>query len=217
MTSQVTLRQLAAKHLPLVTATHMAAFPRSALTLLGAEAVRRYYEWQLVGPHDVFPSGAFINEQCVGFCFSGVFRGATSGFVRRNRIFLAGRVLMRPWLILNPLFRGRIDAGLRLVKLHPKQQQTTSSLHQPKRSERTKEKSFGILAIAVDPKCQGAGVGRLLMAEAEDVARRRGFSKMHLTVSTDNAQAIKFYESLKWERYYRENTWNGAMSKSLLY
>lgn len=217
MTKHVTLRQLAVKDLPLVTATHMAAFPRSALTLLGAEAVRRYYEWQLVGPHDVFPSGAFINNVCVGFCFSGVFRGATSGFVRRNRMFLAGRVMMRPWLILNPLFRGRLDAGLRLIKLHPTQRRSTRPPHQPRRGELTKEKSFGILAIAVDPKCQGAGVGRLLMAEAEDQARQRGFSKMRLTVSTDNAQAIKFYESLKWERCYRENSWNGAMSKSLLY
>jgi len=39
--------------------------------MLGTEAVRRYYEWQLVGPHEVTAISAYINTELVGFCFGG--------------------------------------------------------------------------------------------------------------------------------------------------
>ena len=53
---------------------HLAAFPKSALSHLGQEAVRRYYEWQLTGPHDCLAIGA-IDEQgrMLGFCSSKNF------------------------------------------------------------------------------------------------------------------------------------------------
>lgn len=35
----------------MVAGVHVAAFPSSALTRLGSEAVRRYYLWQIEGPH----------------------------------------------------------------------------------------------------------------------------------------------------------------------
>lgn len=70
--------------LPAVAAIHVAAFPDSALTALGVEAVRRYYAWQLDGPHEVFAlgvdavqydnDGTIANKQLIGYCFAGGFR-----------------------------------------------------------------------------------------------------------------------------------------------
>ena len=45
--SDLLVLNLDVKDLPAVASVHMAAFPKSALTMLGTEAVRRYYEWQL--------------------------------------------------------------------------------------------------------------------------------------------------------------------------
>jgi ribosomal protein S18 acetylase RimI-like enzyme len=38
------------------------------------------------------------------------------------------------------------------------------------------------------------------MNEIEAAARQRGFSRMHLSTSPDNQQAISLYESLNWEK-----------------
>ena len=116
--------------LPEVTDVHLAAFPDSALTHLGREAVRRYYEWQIVGPHDALNIGAFDDERLIGFCFGGVFRGALGGFLEKNRTFLILRVLTHPWLLFNSLFRERASFAVqRLFKRrapHPTQATTHS-------------------------------------------------------------------------------------------
>lgn len=205
----VVLRSLNLEDLPAVARIHMAAFPHSALTLLGFEAVHRYYEWQLIGPHDSFASGAYIGNQLVGFTFSGVFRGATSGFLQRNRLFLIVRLLSHPWLATNPLIRERVNFSARVLRRKKSQDQTADS------PAREKIPSFGILAIAVDPLIQSSGVGRLLMAEAEGTARGLGFSQMHLTVSPNNNQAIRFYERLNWEKSRKAEGWSGSMKKAL--
>ena len=183
----------------------MAAFPKSALTLLGAEAVRRYYTWQLLGPHDVTPSGAFIGSNLVGFSFSGVFRGATSGFLKRNRAYLIMRVLSHPWLITNPLIRERLRLGARILG-------RTKRDGKPAGEQR---RSFGILSIAVDPSVQGSGVGQMLMRNAETAARTLGFNQMHLTVNPDNDQAVRFYEKLNWNKFQTVDGWTGSMRKAV--
>lgn len=206
---QVIVRNLKTSDLAAVAAVHVEGFPESAITLLGQEAVRRYYEWQLLGPHDAIALGALMDGEVVGFCFGGVFRGATSGFLRKNQRFLTWRVLTHPWLVTNPLFRERLFAGVRLIKNSLKRK---SSAPQQKMSPAS---SFGILAIAVSPQCQGLGVGKLLMQESEQAALRLGFRAMNLTVHPDNNQAVKFYESLDWEKLTHEGVWKGSMRKLL--
>jgi ribosomal protein S18 acetylase RimI-like enzyme len=203
------IRELRANDLRQVAAVHMTAFPESALTMLGTEAVRRYYEWQLVGPHDVVALSALIDSELVGFCFGGIFRGAMSGFVRKNRRFLIGHVLAHPYLMRNPIFRDRLAAGARVLR----------SRSQPKgpapRPPSQRLNHFGILAIAVHPGRQGLGIGKLLMAEAEHAARRQGFREMGLTVNPGNQQAVEFYERLNWTRFSKDSVWSGEMKKSL--
>ena len=188
---------------------HMAAFTGSALTMLGNTAVHRYYEWQLIGPHDLTALGAFIDNRMAGFSLGGVFQGSLSGFLAKNRRFLVYRILSHPWLLLNPIVRDRLSVGRKGL----------SNLMKPKRSslpsESARPRSFGILAIAVEPRLQGSGVGKLLMKRTEEIAHQLSFPEMRLSVHPENNQAVHFYENLHWERVIRNGEWNGEMKKAL--
>jgi ribosomal protein S18 acetylase RimI-like enzyme len=190
---------------------HTAAFPDSVLTRLGTEATRRYYEWQLNGPHDAVALGVFCNNNLTGFCFGGLFRGAMSGFLHRNKVFLAVRVITHPWLAMNPVFRDRLNLG--------------TSILTPRRSAEIRKQApslkgetirpFGILSIAVHPLRQGLGMGKILMVKCEAIAGLSGFHQMALTVHPANHQAVSFYERLGWERVITDGTWRGSMRKHL--
>ncbi|MFN2444316.1 MAG: GNAT family N-acetyltransferase [Vicinamibacterales bacterium] len=206
----IEVQPIGADHLQTVAEVHCAAFPDSALSTLGTEAVRRYYEWQLSGAHDSVALGAFVEGEVGGFCVGGVFRGKMSGYLRQNRWFLISRLARHPWLIARTSFRARLVSALRILKLLP-QPKNAVALYRD--SDPT---SFGILAIAVHPRSQGLGVGRVLMAEAEAIARRRGFRAMNLSVHVTNQQAIRFYEGLEWQRRPAPNSvWQGEMTKCL--
>ncbi|NOT61804.1 MAG: GNAT family N-acetyltransferase [Acidobacteria bacterium] len=209
--AETIIRELTVNDLTAVATVHLAAFPKSALTALGKEAVRRYYEWLLVGPHDGAALAAFSENQLAGFCFSGIFRGAMSGFLNRNRFYLMVRVMTHPWLLFNPLFRDRLATGWRVLRRlsKPKPAQVTAT--PPPAAPR----AFGILAIAVNPAVQGKGAGKLLMLAAERIARQRNFELMDLSVSTENKQAIDFYERLHWRKVLKNGVWAGEMIKSL--
>jgi ribosomal protein S18 acetylase RimI-like enzyme len=186
---------------------HSRAFPESALTRLGLEAVRRFYEWQLSGPHDHEFVGIRRDGNLLGYAVGGVSRGAMAGFVRRNRGFLVRRVMLRPWLVCTCRFRGRLKLGLgSLARRKP-----SPPPAQPKAAGR----SFGILAIAVDPAAQGLGLGKNLMNHLEGLARAQGFDRMHLTVAVNNSGAIAFYERLGWMKHYSGGEWAGGMTKRL--
>jgi ribosomal protein S18 acetylase RimI-like enzyme len=67
-----------------------------------------------------------------------------------------------------------------------------------------------IYSIAVDPRARGRGLGRVLVEQAEGVARARGCDTMQLEVRVDNEAAIRLYESLDYlpiartENYYQD-------------
>jgi ribosomal protein S18 acetylase RimI-like enzyme len=209
----VQLSTLKAADLARVSEIHLAAFPNSALTMLGAEAVRRYYEWLLTGPHKCFELGASVKADMMGFCFAGVFSGALSGFLRRNRAFLLGRILSHPWLGINPIFRERATMGMRILRRFGQQPSGTPSAVAP--SVAKVVSPFGILAIAVHPDSHGQGVGTALMFEAERTARHGNFKEMQLTVEMSNQRAVSFYESLNWTKTLDQGTWHGEMRKAL--
>lgn len=201
----LSIRELRHSDVPHVASLHDAAFPRSALTRLGTEAVRRYYQWLLEGPHQATTLAAIDKDELVGFVFGGVFNGAMTGFLQRNRGFLLARVLTHPWLLTTPLFRERIALAGRLLS-----RRRVSSVAPARRA-------FGILAIAVHPAAQRSGVGKLLMTRSEELARSRGFDRMQLTVAKANQQAVAFYLGRGWDKV-RDGSglWTGAMSKKLV-
>lgn len=208
----MTVRTLTRADLREVVRVHRAAFTDSALTWLGAGAVHRYYDWQIAGPHLCVAVGVWQGEVLRGFCVGGVFRGAAKGFVRKNRIYLACQVLARPWLVVRPQVRRP------LVKVIV----NVFGFHHPAHASpltpqvtRPGDRSFGILAIGVDPHGQRRGVGTALMAAMETAAREQEFSRMHLTVRTDNLAAMHFYERLGWRKRTVDGHWQGAMERRL--
>src|SRR5215475_13577329 len=105
--AELRVARISHDELPEVAALHCRAFPDAALTRFGVEAVRRYYQWLLDGPHDAALVGAW-QSALVGFCAAGVFRGAMNGFLRAQRGYLATRIARDPRLLLEPMIRDRI-------------------------------------------------------------------------------------------------------------
>jgi ribosomal protein S18 acetylase RimI-like enzyme len=204
MDDAIVLRDLTVADLPQVTNVHLAAFSTAALTQLGAEAVRRYYLWQMTGPHDALALGAFEGVELAGFNFCGIFRGAMGGFLHKERGFLIGQILTHPGLIWNPLVRGRLRSGFYSAFWRKKR---------PARGAPAPAKDFCILSIAVHPSFQGRGVGRRLMEQAEVAALARGYRYMTLSVHADNLPAISFYEGLGWQKLFKPSGWDGGMIK----
>lgn len=185
------VRELVPADLPRVAAIHLAAFPDSALTLLGPESVRRYYQWLLQGPHDAVALGAEGASTLDGFLFGGHFRGAMTGFIQKNVLFLVLQVLRRPALWGRARIVNRARTAVRLLARRPRRAPSDPRASPPVRS-------FGVLAIGVDSLSRRAGIGRALMAVAEDRARAAGHVRMHLSVDPLNAGAVAFYERLGW-------------------
>ncbi len=60
-----------------------------------------------------------------------------------------------------------------------------------------------VLCLAVDPACQGAGLGRALMAHAEAVARERGHPEVRLYTNAAMAESLAFYPRLGYREVDR--------------
>jgi ribosomal protein S18 acetylase RimI-like enzyme len=208
--TSITVDKVKLEDLPEVASIHCAAFPSSLLTALGPEAVRRYYVWQLTGPHRVVALAARTEDGLVGFCFGGIFQGAMSGFLRVNQWYLAERLLLRPHLLLKPVFRQKIVAGFRIV-FRLRRSRVASQPELP----RLRKKPFGILSIAVSPKARGSRAAWELERHAAEMAKQVGAEDMELTVSTDNDRAIRFYERNGWVRIPAGPNWSGKMRKDL--
>jgi ribosomal protein S18 acetylase RimI-like enzyme len=197
--------------LPVVASIHLRAFPESALTQLGFEATRLYYEWQLTGPHNHTALAAVNGVPILGFCIGGVSRGALSGFLRKNRGYLVWHIAKHPWLVSNPIVKDRLKLALRVLR-------GKSSNKTLNATARVLEKpSFGILAIAVIPDQQRSGIGKQLMAEMERIAREQYYTQLNLTVAPDNISAITFYEKNGWIRVCENDggPWRGTMIKRM--
>jgi ribosomal protein S18 acetylase RimI-like enzyme len=187
------VRTLEPDDLVAVARVHRRAFPSSSLGRLGVEAVARYYDWQLFGPHDVTGLAAFDGDRMVGFLVGGRFRGSMIGFVKRNAPFLAARVLRHPGLLVHRRSLRSVGTALRLLA-RPFGHLT---VEQP---DRVPDGSFGVLAVAVTPGAARRGIGSRLEQEACEAARGGGFARMHLTLDPANEVGLTFYQERGWQR-----------------
>ncbi|MGN6696406.1 MAG: GNAT family N-acetyltransferase [Aquihabitans sp.] len=187
------LRTLGVADLDDVASLHQLVFRDSVLSQLGFETVRRYYRWQLTGPHDVEAFGLFVGHDLVGFLVGGRFRGSMIGFVKQEKAFLARQTLRHPIVILGSRGRFALRTGTRLL-FRPVKPTIVE------RPERVPDKSFGILAIAIDPNVQRSGMGSLLLDEAERRAAAMGMERLHLTLDPQSWGAAEFYRGQGWRR-----------------
>lgn len=68
------------------------------------------------------------------------------------------------------------------------------------------EKRATIANIAVDPGFQGHGIGGALMRFAEEKARERGFTDLHLATHVLLQENLSLYRHLGWEETGRDDT-----------
>jgi ribosomal protein S18 acetylase RimI-like enzyme len=207
---RILLRRLDKDDLDDVARVHRAAFPGTALTRLGDEAVRRYYLWLMNDAEEMYGIGAFENGQLLGFLFGGIVEWDNmSQFLRQNRSLLLKGFIRQPWLIADPLFRNRIGRGIRALTRRSPQAPRAIPVGGTKRP-------FDAVSSAVLPTCQGKGIGRKLMREAENIARQNGFNVMTGWLETSNAQALHAWESIGWKKLVKNGRWNGVVENWLI-
>lgn len=205
---RIQLRDLSHRDLPAVAGVHMAAYPDNLLSRLGIEAVRRYYEWLLYGPHDMAARGCELDGSLAGFAFGGVFRGATAGYLRRNRGFLAWRLLSHPWLVGRKDVRERFASDLRWLGGKPAVPAATAIP--------TTQRPYELLAIGVLPQARQTGLARALVEDAETIARSNNYARIAATVEAGSPDAVEFYEQFGWEKVIQNGRWMGVMTRLLL-
>ena len=67
-------------------------------------------------------------------------------------------------------------------------------------------RDHAILAnVAVDPSAAGSGLGRTLMDQAEQEARKLGLEKLKLSTHVDIPENVSLYEHLGWHEIHRSN------------
>lgn len=208
--TEILTRVLEIGEYPSVADIHMQAFKESFLSLLGRDLVIKYYEWQTAAPNDCSPIGAFYRDELIGFCFAGDFPDTELGFIRHNTGLILTQLMKNPAIILQQSFLEKFRYVLGTAW------DTIKTAARRKVQSTKRERKFGILAIAVDPKYRSAGVGRLLMAEAEKIAAEQGYKKMRLSVHPGNIRAVRFYEQSGWHRVFTGSTvWQGYMEKEI--
>ena len=201
---------LAKEDLVQIAELHISVFPESLLSAFGLNVVRRYYKWQLEGPHKCFAVGAYDQEALVGFSFGGYFQESMVGFIRENKTHIIFQLLTHPRLTVDPHF---LKMAWTILILTLKKHFTNYSRQIKVNTQRSK--SFGILSVAVHNRYRGKGVGKRLMEFSELIAIQNGFLRMHLTVHPSNSNAITFYEKLGFERWPENGSWTGSMRKML--
>jgi len=56
-----------------------------------------------------------------------------------------------------------------------------------------------IFRLAVDPRCQGRGIAKKLIAYAEEIARNQAYSSIRMDCYTKNQRAYELYRYLQYE------------------
>jgi len=205
------LRTLTQSDLPKIAEVHIAAFPHAAITKLGHEAVRRYYDWQFTGPHDLVAIGTFEGDRLIGILFAGVFRGALTGFVRKNALFLTTRLLVRPWLIVHEDIRTDLLLGIRLVMPKAAKKTSVAALQAPKTNAIVRY--FGSLSLAVHPDYRGLAA-IMMVREIERIALERHFGGVNLVTHPDNITTTKLYTMMGYDKVIDKGEWRGGLRKT---
>lgn len=185
---------------------HLTSFSDRPLSLLGQEAVMRYYRCILSTQRESIYRKAVVNSETVGFCIGGHFTGSVlKTYLRGNFFFLLKQFFLRlAQLSKNPYFTGRVKLALRVLLVG-----RSGSAHQES------QPLFRILALAVSPRAQRLGVGRKLSADMEEFAIRSGQALIGLSVNPENIGAVAFYEKTGWQKNPPSNEWSGYMIKRL--
>lgn len=183
---QVSIRPVGDDEVDELARLHIAAFPESALSMLGSRVVGSYYRYRFDVAVRLLALGARSRDGLVGFLVAGTFSSGWRTFLRRHLLLVLVALARRPWVVLRRRFWSATE--------------TAAGLFIPWRSVSLpiEKGSVGVMAVGVAPPLRRSGVGMMLMEEAERRLRVDGVRWMHLSVRRDNTGARTFYEGLGW-------------------
>jgi ribosomal protein S18 acetylase RimI-like enzyme len=166
----------------------------SAITLLGYKPTCRYLRW-LIQDRGTLAAVCVENDGKIAGFLIGCDPTAQqqAKFAKEHFLFLAVSVLRAPLVVFKPFVRNKIIWTIQ-------KRLSLKSLEIEEKNPALRPKSFRVLDLAVDPACQGIGIGKILMDEAERIARAMGLTHISCSARLNNSQAIKFYEKQGYKR-----------------
>ena len=182
----MTIEPATARDVRHVVSVHQYAFPEHFLTRLGAAFLRRYYQLILEYDHGIL---------LVARSPQGQLQGFVSGFCRPHEFYarmkskkISFALRAVPALLRSPGLTRRLLTNRQRVE-----QSATTEENQDHLAE--------LSSLAVDPQCQGRGLGKSLVLQFEHHAAANNATEVYLTTdANDNDAVIQFYERLEYAR-----------------
>ncbi len=170
-----------------VVAVHLTSFPNFFLSFLGPRFLTLYYSGICSDREGMSFVYLDSNDQLLGFVAgSSNPRKFYSHLLKRDWLrfsfFSMGAIIKRP-TVIRRIFRALY---------HPSENPVGDDI-------------AGLFSIGVVPECQGIGVGKKLIEEFLDKAKKRGCKRVFLTTDHDQNDTVNsFYQKLGFniERQY---------------
>lgn len=121
-----------------------------------------------------------------------------------NAIFEADRISRKS-------FRSMVDSASAIVLVAAAQDAIAGYCALLFRAGSRKARLYSLAAA------RGSGIGRALLAAAEEMAAARGCEELRLEVREDNVRAISFYEQSGYRRFGRKPGYYADGAAALLY
>jgi [ribosomal protein S18]-alanine N-acetyltransferase len=121
-----------------------------------------------------------------------------------NTVFEADRISRKS-------FRSMVDSASAIVLVAAAQDAIAGYCTLLFRAGSRKARLYSLAAA------RGSGIGRALLAAAEETAARRGCEELRLEVREDNARAIDLYEKSGYRRFGRKPDYYADGTAALLY
>lgn len=182
---------------------HSAAFPSSLSSALGKTYVRHMLTWYLSTNKTFLFHIIDEHGLCAGYC-GGIINdgtlgtGSASGMAQHSFYQAIWAFITHPYVVFHPEVRAKWPVLWKNIKMRLGLWPKIHSSPEQRREQAT-EPQIGLVVIGVDPKYQGKGYGTLLLKEFERRAVEDfGINHLHLTVRSNNIQAIRAYERNGW-------------------
>ena len=195
-------RQLTASDIHEITRIHLKAFKDFFLSQMGDGFLNFYYKCFL---KDVNGYGVGIFDEGSQLLGYSVATTHSKGF-NRNMIV---KNFVPFFIVVVKLLFSKPKALIRLFRNLSKNTKNTNINDDGDYAE--------LFSIAVDPQKQGAGFGKLLLADVEETIQSRGCKRITLTTDFyNNSSVISFYEKMGYSVFYEFTTYpNRKMYKMI--
>ena len=172
-----------------VAGLHLEAFAGYPNTLLGRGYAKALIKWFIKSERTITIAAIDGNRKVVGYAL-----GAPAGYAEslNRELFwgVAARIIMRPWLLLNPRFWIILTARMRSLMGLPQNAQQVMDLPEP---------SMSLVAIGVASSQRRSKIGQRLMQAFEAEARGSQMRSLVLSVYENRTAARQFYEKCGWQ------------------